>query len=398
MKIAILTSGIMPVPAVQGGAVETLIDFYLAYNNRHKLHDITVYSVEAEGVKQHAACLSEVNHYHFIDTRSLVARLLKRWYKYFCRNGYYDYTIEYYFAQALRHLKRQDYDMVIIENRPGFAPRLAKKTQARIVLHLHNDFLNKDIPQARAIYEAADRIVTVSDYIGSRVKTIDPNSNKCVTVGNGIDLQAFSKEHACQISRSQIGLQPADFVLVYSGRITREKGIVQLIEAMQQLKEYANLKLLVMGSSFYGNANDSHNPFIASLKEAAKSLEERIVFTGYVPYQQMPSYLQLADVAVIPSQWEEPFGLTCIEAMAMSLPVIVSHRGGLPEMVTPDNAIILPTDQTFVSRLADAILSLYRHRERCKPMGQASWQLSRKYDKDRFAEEFLEISNTWVNE
>ena len=45
MKIAILTSGILPVPAVQGGAVENLIDFYLAYNERQKLHDITVYSI-----------------------------------------------------------------------------------------------------------------------------------------------------------------------------------------------------------------------------------------------------------------------------------------------------------------------------------------------------------------
>lgn len=43
MKIAILTSGILPVPAVQGGAVENLIDFYLDYNERNNLHDITVF-------------------------------------------------------------------------------------------------------------------------------------------------------------------------------------------------------------------------------------------------------------------------------------------------------------------------------------------------------------------
>ena len=45
MRIAILTSGILPVPAVQGGAVENLVDFYLEYNDRHRLHDITVYSI-----------------------------------------------------------------------------------------------------------------------------------------------------------------------------------------------------------------------------------------------------------------------------------------------------------------------------------------------------------------
>ena len=45
MKIAILTSGILPVPAVLGGAVENLIDFYLEYNERHQLHDITIYII-----------------------------------------------------------------------------------------------------------------------------------------------------------------------------------------------------------------------------------------------------------------------------------------------------------------------------------------------------------------
>ena len=45
MKIAILTSGTLPVPAVKGGAVENLTDFYLEYNEERKLHDMTVYSV-----------------------------------------------------------------------------------------------------------------------------------------------------------------------------------------------------------------------------------------------------------------------------------------------------------------------------------------------------------------
>ena len=45
MKIAILTSGILPVPAVQGGAVENLIDYCLEYNERHSLHEIMVFSV-----------------------------------------------------------------------------------------------------------------------------------------------------------------------------------------------------------------------------------------------------------------------------------------------------------------------------------------------------------------
>ena len=81
MKIAVLTSGILPVPAVQGGAVENLIDFYLEYNHQHKLHDITVYSVADKAVRNHPALQSDVNHYVFIDMDSWLAKLRKKWYE-----------------------------------------------------------------------------------------------------------------------------------------------------------------------------------------------------------------------------------------------------------------------------------------------------------------------------
>ena len=70
MKLAILTCGILPIPAVQGGAVENLIDFYLDYNNIHKLHDITVYSPWDDRLANHPALKSDVNHYIFIDVTS----------------------------------------------------------------------------------------------------------------------------------------------------------------------------------------------------------------------------------------------------------------------------------------------------------------------------------------
>ena len=63
MKIAILTSGILPVPAVQGGAVETRVGHLLEYNDLHKLHDITVYSVYHPAVEGHRLLNSEGNHY-----------------------------------------------------------------------------------------------------------------------------------------------------------------------------------------------------------------------------------------------------------------------------------------------------------------------------------------------
>lgn len=95
MKIAILTSGILPVPAVLGGAVENLIDFYLEYNDNHNLHDITIYSVWNPKVIHHPATRSKKNHYIYINTNSLFSKIKKRIYHFIKKDWYYHYSIEY---------------------------------------------------------------------------------------------------------------------------------------------------------------------------------------------------------------------------------------------------------------------------------------------------------------
>ena len=102
MKIAILTSGIMPVPAVQGGAVENLIDFYLEYNEQQHLHDINVISVWHPNVRNLSEKKSNVNHYQYVKQNGLLAKINKYLYQKRHQNEYYHYTIEYYFEQAIK--------------------------------------------------------------------------------------------------------------------------------------------------------------------------------------------------------------------------------------------------------------------------------------------------------
>ena len=139
MKIAILTSGILPVPAVQGGAVENLIDYYLEYNNCHQLHDITVFSIWHPKVKHHPAQQSTVNHYSYIDTTNWFAKLKRKLHSRLYSNEYYNYFIEYYFEEAFKRIKKEHYDYILLENRPGYVCKLSKRGFTNLVLHLHND-------------------------------------------------------------------------------------------------------------------------------------------------------------------------------------------------------------------------------------------------------------------
>lgn len=388
MKIAILTSGILPIPAVQGGAVENLTDFYLEYNNQHRLHDITIYSVWHPDVERHPALQSTVNHYVYIKVTGLWAKLKKKWYQLTHHEEYYHYTIEFYLQEAIKDISRRSYDIILIENRPAYALKLKEVSNAKLVYHLHNEKLDSKSEKALDIYNAATCIITVSDYIKSRVLTINHYDEKTTTVYNGIDLHAFSScNHS--INRNSIGLQEDDFVMVFSGRVTAEKGIMQLIEAMTLLQDLPRIKLLVIGSSFYGN-DDNENSFAKALREKAAHLSDRIIFTGFIPYAQMPNYLQIADIAVIPSVWDDPFPTTVLEAQATGLPIISTRRGGIPEQITEESAILLDTDEYFVDNLASAIRDLYQHPEKRKALGQAGLLHSQYFNKERFAKDFFE--------
>ena len=387
MKIAILTSGILPVPAVQGGAVENLIDFYLAYNEQQKLHDITIYSIKHPNTKQHPALLSNVNHYYYIDTSSIYAKIRRSLYSIIHKDEYYNYFIEYYFEQAFKHLRKQSYDCIILENRPGYAYKLSKRITSKFVLHLHNDLLNQGTKLHHEILNNLHKVLTVSDYIKSRVHSIE-ETNKVCTVYNGIDIQRFSPQGAINISRQDLGLSKKDFVLLYSGRINKDKGVSELIDAIYKLKEKTQIKLLVLGSTFFGNATND-DEFTKKLKEKAESLKERIIFTGFIPYSDMPQYLRIADAAVIPSIWDDPFPTTVLEAQAMGLPIITTRRGGIPEEVTEDNAILLNTDEYFTDNLAKAILELYDHPDKREQMAKNSIVRSKLFDKDTFAKNFF---------
>ena len=387
MKIAILTCGMLPIPAVQGGAVENLIDFYLEYNDQHRLHDITVYSPWDAKVTNHPALASTVNHYVYIDVSSLKARVARKVYGILHHDEYYNHFIEYYFEQVYADLKKKPYDIILIENGAGLAYKLSQRGYKNLVLHMHNEVRESRSMYHEAVFNSFTKILTVSDYIKRKAAVFFP-IEKIQTVHNGIDLQRFSRKETLSVSRQQLGFTAEDFILVYSGRINKDKGVSELIDAMLQLQDHPHIKLMIIGGSFFGNT-PNEDTFIRSLKDKATEIKDRIVFTGFIPYDNMPDYLQLADIAVIPSIWNDPFPTTELEAQAMGLPIITTVRGGIPEEVSPENAILLETDEHFVDNLAKAITDLYEHPEKRHQMSKAGLERAKLFDKETYAKNFF---------
>ena len=388
MQIAILTSGILPVPAVKGGAVENLIDFYLEYNNQHRLHNITIYSVWHPDVINHPALRSNVNHYVYIKTNRFIDKIHKYIFKLTHKELYYHYSIEYYLKKTQQVLHKRQYDLIIIENRPGYVLKLTSFSKAKLVIHLENNFLNINTRNAKEIYNVSSIIINTSNFITQQVRSINPQDKKCVTVYNGIDTDYFYR--AEKYKREIFNIKDNDFIIAYSGRLNEEKGVLELVKAFK-LINIPNSRLLIIGASFYGK-DKATNPFVQQLIQEVSPIKSQVFFTGFIDYHEIPSYLKMADIAVVPSKWEEPFGLTVVEAMAAGLPLITTQSGGIPEICT--KTAIIVERENLVDNLATAIRDLYQHPEKRKALGQARLMRSKYFDKERFAKDFFKAIQT----
>lgn len=384
MRIAIVTSGRLPVPATKGGAVETKLDYILDYNAEHHLHDITVYSVKPDKAIDKN---TRENHYVNITLDSFWAKVGKKIYHYLNKAPYYNDIAEYFLYRCIRHMKGRQFDCIIIANRPGFVLKLREKIGGKLVNQINNDYISPDSPKASAIKEASSLIITCSDFLNRQTSKVACQANTpIVTVHNGIDIKRFAE--AKPIDRAVLGMSKDDFIVFFSGRLTKEKGILELIQAIKQIKTIPNLKLIIAGASFYGK-DSPQTPYIQELQREAETIKEQVVFTGFVDYSDMPSYLKVADVAVVPSLWEEPFGLTVLEAMAAGLPLVATRCGGIPEVC--EGVSLLIERENICQNIVQAITHLYENPDEARLMANKAAERSWHFDKTPFSEKYLQV-------
>ncbi len=126
--------------------------------------------------------------------------------------------------------------------------------------------------------------------------------------------------------------------LLYAGRLYPEKGVDTAINAVEKLvfdQGLRNLKLTVAGS---GSAD--YEQSLRHLVDKA-GLSDHVSFSGHVPAEEMPQFLQKFDVLVVPSLWQEPFSRIVLEGMISGLVVIATTSGGTTEvLVDGENGLL----------------------------------------------------------
>lgn len=357
MKICFVTYGELPIPPVKGGAVENLVDLLLR-DNQEK-HTIDVYSIYNNDARLASEEYENCN-FRFIKINKNID-FINKTIRYLINRIPGIYIGNLFIKKCMKFLEKNSYDLIVVENKPEYG-LILKKLNTKLILHLHNDVLNKNTKLSNKILSCYDTVYTVSDYISERVKTIDRNM-KIKVLYNGIDTRTFNNElyidKRLEI-RDNYNIGADDIVFIYSGRLIDKKGVKELIDAFVNI-EVDHIKLLIVGSVNYGETiTDS---FTMELMKIASSKASDVVFTGYVNYNMLPLLLGASDIAIVPSKWNEPSGLVVCEALSAGLPLITTNVGGIPEIVDSNCAIIVDPNKDFVNQLKESMLLLINNED-----------------------------------
>ncbi len=220
-----------------------------------------------------------------------------------------------------------------------------------LVIHVHaTDFdrsggnVNPDIYRIeKRGMDAAAKIITVSnltrDIVINRYN-IDPN--KVETVYNAVEPVEISENSIVQKGFDEK-------VVTFLGRITLQKGPEYFIEAANKvLKKMDNVRFVMAGS---GDMMERMMRRAAALK-----ITDRFHFTGFLKGSDVFSMLYMSDVYIMPSV-SEPFGISPLEAMQSSVPVIISKQSGVAEILTH----AVKTDFWDIDAMADAIYGILNY-------------------------------------
>src|SRR5215218_8464139 len=233
----------------------------------------------------------------------------------------------------------------------------------------------------RTAYQNADGVVAVSEAMKADVQDlygVDPERIR--VIHNGIDPGEYQPRRDPEVLRS-LGVDPDLPMVLFVGRITRQKGILHLVRAIRHLRPGMQV-VLCAGAP---DTPEIGEEMKALVDEARREADDPIVWIPeMLPKEQVIVLYSHASVFVCPSVYE-PFGIINLEAMACETPVVASAVGGIPEIVVPgETGVLVPIEaddggageprdpEAFSRALADAVNELMEAPERRAQMGRAA--------------------------
>ena len=349
-KVLIIARKYSPVYSERfGGSIESLIRLLISENEKNGRFLITVYSPKIKG---------ECDTRSFRHTKFRIINKDSLKYKFLLVfNGikkvlFRDFRNEAYTNAIINDLRKRGeenkFDVIIFENMHndlvGFKKKL--KTNSKVVLHLHNDFVNIDSPEdSKKIDESTDEIWAVSQFAKNRIRAILPNKIVKV-IPNAlevVDTPSMNSDSKKEL-KALLDIIAKKTILLYVGRISEEKGVFDAIKALDGRKD---IVLLLIGP-LEGSAKKYF-----SKKKRIKNEEKNIYYLGKKSGEEITAYRKIVDIQIVPSKCNETFGLTLLEAMNAQKKIIATTSGALKEV--GNDSVVYINPNNIVEELPRAI-------------------------------------------
>jgi len=205
-------------------------------------------------------------------------------------------------------------------------------------------------------------------------------------IPNGVDLERFSNENT-PFEKYLDGKKN----ILFLGRLEHRKGLKYLLEALLVVKqEVPDIRLIVVGPgtrlrSKYERWLDKHG------------LQDEVIFTGFVPLEDVPRYFKTADVYCAPATSRESFGIVLLEAMAVGTPIVATNINGYANVVThgEDGLLVPPRDSQTLARTLSSVLSNETLRQQLIAKGKLK---AEEYSWERVAQRLLDFYTKVLDE
>lgn len=398
--ICIVSAGILPIPDTKGGAVERLIQMIVETNEIEHLFDITVITCPDKEaiIKQ-----KSYSHTKFVNLKSYDSTFASRWnskIKWHIQHwfGKDCFFIDYLTSPVNRFLvkNRNKFDFIIGEcGGTNFCNTTARLIgRKKLAIHLHaNVFASKILEKTYG------NIISVSTFIMQQYysKGTCLPLERMRTVFNGINTEIFATPKITieekDNLRKRLNLKKDDFVLIFCGRIVPDKGVKELIIALERIED-PKVKLIIMGSSNFGLGDYGSYP--QEIKNLVNRNKNRIVFTGFIKNNELYKYHQIANVGVVPSMHNDPCPLSLFELITSGLPTIATKAGGMPEIGNKDTTIFVEMNN-IVNDLIKAINKLYKDEHLRTSMSKAAIKRAELFRQERFYNDFCSTINGFID-